>query len=84
MEELIQEKGSSRGRYGENFGKNTPIGQILLPAFQEIKGRAEDTKRVFISTVEGAEALWEKAQSALMAATGQEQTTVQRLGDAGN
>lgn len=52
------------------------------PKVQEIKSKAEDTKRTFIFTVESAEAAWEKAQSALTAATGQEQTVVQRLGDA--
>jgi len=81
MEELIQEKGLQEAGMGKILEEH-PDWADSPPSVQEIKGRAEDTKRVFISTVEGAEALWEKAQSALMAATGQEQTTVQRLGDA--
>jgi DNA repair exonuclease SbcCD ATPase subunit len=81
MEELIQEKGLQEAAIA-NILEEHPEWADSSPSVQEIKSKAEDTKRAFISAVESAEAAWVKTQSALMAATGQEQTTIQRLGDA--
>ena len=51
------------------------------PDPQALKSKAEDVRRSFIARVENAEAKRDKAQSALTAATGQEETLAERLKD---
>jgi energy-coupling factor transporter ATP-binding protein EcfA2 len=80
MENLSQGKGIQEAAL-VNILEGHPDWGDSPPNVQEMKSRAEDTKRAFIAAVESAEATWERAQSALMAATGQEQTTAQRLTD---
>jgi DNA repair exonuclease SbcCD ATPase subunit len=53
------------------------------PDAEALRVKAEETKGDFISRVEGAEAAWEKAQTALTAVCGQQETLSRRLEDTG-
>lgn len=52
------------------------------PDPQALRSKAGDVKRAFIAEVEGTEAEWDKVQSALSTARGQEEAFVERLKDA--
>jgi DNA repair exonuclease SbcCD ATPase subunit len=81
-EELLQERHVVQATLGSLI-EGYPDWERSAPDAEALQVKAEETKRDFISAVEGAEAAWEKAQGALTAVCGQKETLARRLEDTG-
>lgn len=81
LEDLIQERSILETALTKIIDGH-PDWTTLAPDPQVLRSKAGDIKRLFIAKVENAEIERDKAQGALSAATGQEETLVERLKDA--
>ena len=78
FEEIVQDQGLQEAALARILERNTEWEQSP-PDANALRAQALEVKKSFISTVENAESSWEIAQSALTAATGQEEAAASRL-----
>ncbi len=83
LDEYVQERNVLETTY-ESFLGTYPDWGKKAPDTDALHAEAEDTKQAFIKDVENAEAVWDKAQSALRAVAGQKETLSRQLGDTKN
>ncbi|MBI2505772.1 MAG: hypothetical protein HYW07_21365 [Candidatus Latescibacteria bacterium] len=81
LEGLVQERSIHEGALSKILEAH-PEWRESPPDPQALRSRAGDVKRAFIVEVEGTEAEWDKVQSALSTARGQEEASAERLKDA--
>ena len=81
-DELLQERHVLQASLGSLL-EGYPDWEWSAPDAEALRVNAEETKGDFISTVEGAEAAWEKAERARTAVSGQQETLSRRLEDTG-
>jgi DNA repair exonuclease SbcCD ATPase subunit len=81
LDELVQDRNIFETVY-RSFLATYPDWGKTVPDTDTLDERAENEKQIFITRVENAEAAWDKARSALTAASGQKETLSQRLEDA--
>jgi DNA repair exonuclease SbcCD ATPase subunit len=81
LDELVQDRNIYDTAY-KSFLATYPDWGKTAPDTDTLDAGAENVKQIFITRVENAEAAWDKARSALTAASGQKETLSQRLEDA--
>lgn len=80
FDELVQERSVLATTLSGFLDTHTAWGK-LAPDSHALEAEAEETEQSFIIAVESAEALWEKAQTALTAVAGHKETLARRLED---
>ena len=78
LEEIVQDQGLQEATAARILEQNQEWAQSP-PDAPALRVQALEVKKSFISAVESAESAWEVAQSALTAATGQEEAAASRL-----
>jgi DNA repair exonuclease SbcCD ATPase subunit len=81
LDELVQDRNIFETAY-KGFLATYPDWGKTAPDTETLDAGAENAKQIFIARVENAEAAWDKARSALTAASGQKETLSQRLEEA--
>lgn len=81
LDELVQDRNILDTAYKSSLAIYPDWGETP-PDTDALDASAENLKQIFITRVEDAEAAWDKARSALTAASGQKETLSQRLEDA--